>query len=196
MVAMENEIDSIVGFLRGAERLKCVTRSGWTSDGERESVAAHSWRLCLLALVAHRHVPNVDFARLIKICLVHDLGEAIGGDIPAISQTAAGAKSAAERRDLLEVVAPLSREAAAEIVALWDEYEAAATTEAKVAKALDKLETMIQHNQGRNPPGFDYRFNLRYGAEYTGFDPFIAAFRARVDRDTSARAIAAERTAG
>lgn len=187
------EIDSIVAFLQGAERLKCVTRSGWTSAGERESVAAHSWRLCLLALVAHRHVPGVDFARLIKICLIHDLGEAIGGDIPAIHQTAVGAKSAAERRDLLRLVEPLAPEAAAEIVALWDEYEAAATTEAKLAKALDKLETIIQHNQGRNPPDFDYRFNLGYGAAYTGFDPFIAAFRARVDRDTEAHAAAAER---
>jgi 5'-deoxynucleotidase YfbR-like HD superfamily hydrolase len=75
-----------------------------------------------------------------------------------------------------------------EITALWDEYEAAASPEAKLAKALDKLETILQHTQGRNPPDFDYRFNLGYGREHTAGPPLIAAIRAVLDRATEDRA--------
>ena len=71
-----------------------------------------------------------------------------------------------------------------EIVELWDEYEAASTREARVAKALDKLETIMQHNQGRNPPAFDYAFNLEYGRRYTTDDPVIAEIRALLDAET------------
>lgn len=102
-------------------------------------------------------------ARLMKMCVIHDLGEAIGGDIAATLQPPEG-KAAQERADLLELLGPLPQDARAEIVALWDEYEAASTPEARVAKALDKLETIMQHNQGRNPSSFDYQFNLEYGS--------------------------------
>ena len=81
------DLDGILAFLRSAERLKTVRRSGWTSEGEQESVAEHTWRLCLMAMVLYGRDPAVDLGRLLRICLIHDLGEAIGGDIPAIHQT-------------------------------------------------------------------------------------------------------------
>jgi putative hydrolase of HD superfamily len=184
----------LLEFLRAAERLKTVTRSGYTSAGRPESVAEHTWRLALMALLLAPEFPEVDFARLVKICLVHDLGEAIGGDIPAPEQArraAAGesaGKAAAERRDLVTLLDPLPDHLRAEIAGLWDEYEAARTPEAKVAKALDKLETILQHTQGRNPPGFDYRFNLGYGRQHTAEPPLIAAIRAALDQATEDRA--------
>jgi 5'-deoxynucleotidase YfbR-like HD superfamily hydrolase len=76
----------------------------------------------------------------------------------------------------------------AELVALWDEYESATSAEARLAKALDKLETIMQHNQGLNPENFDYRFNLGYGQQYTAGHPLIVAFRAALDRETRRRA--------
>jgi putative hydrolase of HD superfamily len=79
-------------------------------------------------------------------------------------------------------------------VALWDEYEAAATAEAKLAKALDKLETIMQHTQGKNPPAFDYRFNLAYGRDQTADQPLIAAVRAILDAETERLAADAEKT--
>jgi putative hydrolase of HD superfamily len=188
------DLAGLLDFLRNAERLKTVTRSAWTSAGEPESVAEHTWRLALMALVVAPRVPQVDFARLVKICLVHDLGEAIGGDIPAPEQArraAAGSdtgKGAAERRDLVTLLAPLDHGLRAEILGLWDEYEAASTPEAKLAKALDKLETILQHTQGQNPPEFDYRFNLGYGREHTADPPMIAELRAVLDRATEDRA--------
>src|SRR6185503_7579065 len=103
----ETELTGLLDFLRSAERLKTVTRSAYTSSGEQESVAEHTWRLALMAMLLAPSFPDVDFARLIKICIVHDLGEAIGGDIPAPEQArrkaagAAAGKSADERRDLV-----------------------------------------------------------------------------------------------
>src|SRR5918997_1004845 len=103
----ESELAGLIDFLRAAESLKTVTRSAYTSAGRAESVAEHTWRLSLMALLLAREFPDVDFARLVKICLVHDLGEAIGGDVSAPEQArrkAAGqatGKGDDERRDLL-----------------------------------------------------------------------------------------------
>lgn len=184
----------ILEFLQGAERLKRTHRSAWTSGGERESVAEHTWRLCLMAMLVHPHFPEADLSRLLRICIVHDLGEAIGGDIPAPLQQGVGAKAGQERADLLTLTAPLPPEQRDEIVALWDEYEGAATLEARLAKALDKLETIMQHNQGANPPDFDYRFNLAYGRRQTDAIPTLADVRAWADAETERRARENERT--
>lgn len=182
------EIEGTLEFLRAAEQLKNTVRNSWTSAGERESVAEHTWRLCLMSVVFADSFPEVDFARLVKICVIHDLGEAIGGDIPAIEQTEGTSKAVQEREDLLQLILPLPERLRAEMTALWDEYEAAATPEARLAKALDKLETIMQHNQGKNPAGFDYRFNLDYGKRYTTGDPLIESIREILDRDTERRA--------
>ena len=184
-----DEIRGALDFLRSAEKLKDVLRSGYTSGGRPESTAEHTWRLCLMALALHPSFPDVDFTRLIKICIVHDLGEAIGGDVPAPEQARRTVgKAADERRDLLQLLAPLPDDLRAEITGLWDEYEAARSPEAKLAKALDKLETILQHTQGRNPSDFDYRFNLTYGREYTADHPVLAAVRALLDEATEQRA--------
>ena len=183
-----DDLDGILAFLRAAECLKTVTRSGWTSTGQPESVAEHTWRLCLMAMLLYGRAPGLDLARLLRMCLIHDLGEAIRGDVPAPAQAAPGAKSADERADLLELTAPLPTALREEIVGLWDEYEGAQSAEARVAKGLDKLETILQHTQGMNPADFDYDFNLGYGRRFTEGDPVLAALRDRLDEATRRRA--------
>jgi putative hydrolase of HD superfamily len=189
----QSELTGLLEFLRATESLKTVVRSGYTSAGRPESVAEHTWRLSLMALLLAPEFPAVDFARLVKICLVHDLGEAIGGDIPAPEQARRMAigepvgKGASERRDLVTLLAPLAEPLRASITELWDDYQAAKSPEAKLAKALDRLETILQHTQGRNPPDFDYRFNLDYGREHTAHPPLIAAIRALLDQATEER---------
>jgi 5'-deoxynucleotidase YfbR-like HD superfamily hydrolase len=185
MTISPDELDGVLAFLREAERLKTVTRSGWTSEGQRESVAEHTWRLCLMAMLLYAGSPQVDLARLLRMCLVHDLGEALSGDVPAPEQLAAAPKAGQERADLLRLTAPLPAALRDDIVALWDEYEAAATPEARLAKGLDKLETILQHTQGKNPADFDYAFNLAYGRRYTAGDPLLEALRARLDAETA-----------
>lgn len=186
-------LGGILDFLRATERLKVVRRSAYTSEGETESVAEHSWRLCLMALVLGDEFPNADLAKLIAMCVVHDLGEAIGGDVPAPEQARrlaadpSATKSAQEREDLLTVLAPLPAATRRMITSLWDEYEAATSVEARIAKALDKLETILQHTQGDNPADFDYAFNLHYGRRFTAGHPVIVRLRELLDEETRRR---------
>ena len=182
------ELDGVLDFLRSAERLKTITRSGWTSAGQAESVAEHTWRLCVMAMLLYGGAADVDLGRLLKMCLIHDLGEAISGDVPAPRKTPGLMKGESERRDLLHLIEPLPPDLQREILELWDEYEAAGYRVARLAKGLDKLETILQHTQGLNPADFDYAFNLGYGQEYTAADPVLAALRARLDEETARRA--------
>jgi putative hydrolase of HD superfamily len=183
-----DRLSGALDFLREAERLKSTLRSGYTSTGRPESVAEHTWRLCLMALVLSDEFEAIDPLRLIKLCIVHDLGEALSGDIPAVLQTEGFDKSAQERADLKTLTRALCPKKRAEILALWEEYEAASSPEAVLAKGLDKLETILQHNQGQNPASFDYAFNLGYGQKQTAAHPVLAEIRALLDEETRARA--------
>jgi putative hydrolase of HD superfamily len=141
-----------------------------------------------MAMVFAPYVPGIDLGKLLRICVVHDLGEAIGGDISAVLQAGAPSKAEQERADLLELTTELPATLRDELVALWDEYEGATSPEARLAKGLDKLETILQHNQGAMPDGFDFRFNLGYGTRYTADEPVLQQVRAVLDADTEARA--------
>jgi putative hydrolase of HD superfamily len=179
-----NELTGRLAFIQQAEALKNVLRSAHTSTGRRESTAEHTWRLCLMAMVFADDLGPVDLAQVLQLCVVHDLGEALNGDIPATAQHQVPDKSERERRDLLQLMQPLSQPLQARLLALWEDYEFGRSREARLVKALDKLETLIQHNQGANPPGFDYAFNLGYGRKHTDGEPLMAAIRERVDADT------------
>ncbi len=85
---------------------------------------------------------------------------------------------------LADLVKSLPERMRDEIFGLWEEYATASTDEAKFVKALDKLETLIQHNQGLNPPDFDYGFNLAYGANWTDLFEVSVAIRRMVDDET------------
>jgi putative hydrolase of HD superfamily len=192
---------ALLSLLRNVERLKSTHRSAYTAAGEVESVAAHTWRLCLMAVLVAPSFPEVDGHRLLQMLLVHDLGEAVRGDVPAPEQARRRAadphadKAADERADLVSLLAPLPDAMQGDLLALWDEYEGAATPTARLAKALDKLETILQHTQGDNPPDFDYRFNLGYGRTHTAGHPLIEELRRILDEETERRALAAEQTA-
>ena len=179
------KLEHYLRFMREAERLKNVLRSAHTSTGRHESTAEHTWRLALLALVLADEKPELDQQRVLAMCLVHDLGEAYDGDIPAVEQSDPAVKAAAEL-SAMERLAPLLPDAAAvRIRALWEEYEACATPEARWVKALDKAETILQHNQGANPAGFDYDFNLTYGAEWFRDDALLRELRSLLDAETA-----------
>lgn len=183
-------IDDIKGrlaFLEEAEKLKSVLRSAHTSTGRTESTAEHTWRLCLMAMTFEDALAGMDTLKILKMCLIHDLGEAIHGDIPAIEKDRHPDKGAQERADLLHLTRSLDEPLRAGILALWQEYEDAASPEARAVKALDKLETILQHNQGMNPPDFDYAFNLSYGQQHTSTSPLFALMRSILDEGTRQR---------
>ncbi|WP_370642378.1 HD domain-containing protein [Afifella sp. H1R] len=184
----QEDLSGALDFLRAAERLKDTFRSGFTAEGRPESTAAHTWRLALMAIVFEKDFGTIDFSRLLKILIVHDLGETLSGDVPAVVQMPGEEKAAQERADLLQLTAPLDPARRQAILDLWEEYEVGATAEARLAKGLDKLETILQHNQGLNPPDFDYRFNLDYGRRATDAHPLLQEIRAVLDAETEARA--------
>jgi len=179
-----NLIQNRLTFLREAEKLKNVTRFSHTSNGRQESTAEHSWRLCLMAVVFADQFKDIDLEKLLKMCLIHDLGEAIHGDIPAILKDQFPTKNQQEKQDLYQLTECLDDQPQILIRSLWQEYEDATTPEAKIVKALDKLETILQHNQGINSPDFDYEFNLSYGEKYTNDSPLLKQIRAILDQET------------
>lgn len=172
-------------FLERAEALKDTLRSGFTAQGRREDTASHSWRLCLWILVFEDHFPELDIAKMLKIALLHDLGEVVSGDIPATEQV--GDKSETERADFQYLLQGLSDEQTSRFLELWDDYTNSGTKEATVVKGLDKLETMLQHTQGQNPDDFDYEFNLTYGRKNTDAHPVLSQLRDLIDEKTKSR---------
>lgn len=174
-----------LAFLKEAERLKSVLRTAYTTTGRQEDTAAHTWRLCLMAMTFERELAPLDMTRVLKICVLHDLGEAIHGDQPAIAQNAD--KNTQERLDLLIVMAPLDEALKAEFLSLWEDYEKGTSREARLVKGLDKLETILQHSQGDNPADFDYAFNLTYGRDQTDAEPVLTMLRTLIDGEMQRR---------
>ena len=182
----EKQIINALAFLKSAESLKDVLRSAHTSSGKQESTAEHSWRLCLWVMVFADEFAGLDLEKMLKICVLHDLGEAISGDVPATEQKPDDDRAAKERGDLATLLAPLPEIQQAKFLSLWDEYERGSSREGRIIKGFDKLETILQHNQGKNPPSFDYGFNLTYGKARTDADPLLAEIRKIVDEETKA----------
>jgi putative hydrolase of HD superfamily len=178
------EIQQFLEIMSVAERLKCNTRHSWTSTGRRESVAEHSWRLCLMAYFVRDKFPDVDMDKVLTMCLFHDLGEAFTGDIPSFEKTSGDEKAEiAETRRFLETL-PDSYQS--ELIPLFDEMDELETPEAKLYKALDKLEVIIQHNEADISTWLplEYELNLTYGAEESGISPWLAELREELQKIT------------
>lgn len=179
-----NQLESYLNFLKTIEGIKSVTRTAWTESGRHESTAEHSWRLAMLALVLKDEFPELDNYKVLTMCLIHDMGELYTGDIPAIENPCAEDKESREHEDVSKIFGTLPETAGTKLLELWEEYSEAATPEARLVKALDKAETILQHNQGKNPPDFDYGFNLSYGKKYFEDDSRLNVLREVLDKET------------
>ena len=174
----------LLEILSVAERLKCNTRHCCTSSGRHESVAEHSWRTALMAMLLAPEFPDTDMNKVIRMCLIHDLGEAFTGDIPAFDKTAADEEK--EDRLFDAWVSTLPEETREEFQALLGEMEALRTPEAKLYKALDKMEAVIQHNESDISTWLplEYDLQLTYGAENVAFSPWVTELRREVNEWT------------
>ncbi len=181
---LTEKVRQYVAFVQEIEHLKNVMRSSWTSAGRRESTAEHTWRLAVLAAVVLEEFPGLDAGRVLTMALVHDLGELYDGDLSAASRPDAGEKRRKEAAGMQRALAHLPERTADRLYALWEEYERGATEEARLVKALDKAETILQHNQGKNPPDFDYAFNLEYGMALFQEPELLRLLRAQLDDGT------------
>ena len=178
-----------------AEKLKCNTRHCYTSSGRRESVAEHSWRLSLMAMLVSSEFPEADTDKVIRMCLIHDLGEAFCGDIPSFEKTAQDEKR--EKMEFEAWVASFPEPEKTQWQELLCEMNAMESLEAKIYKALDKLEAVIQHDESDISTWIplEYELNLVYGNENVQFSDYLKELKAEIDKMTVEKLDDAERDA-
>ena len=178
------EVKKLLEILHTAEKLKDVTRHAYTSGGRHESVAEHSWRIALMAFLLKDEFPTLDMDKVIRMCLIHDLGEIFTGDIPTFLKTGADAET---EDDLLDRwVSSIPSPVREEMQDLYAEMNALESTEAKLYKALDKLEAIIQHNESPIDTWepLEYDLNRSYAYENVSFSPYMHKLREAIREET------------
>lgn len=178
------DIQAYLIFLNIAEKLKCNTRHSYTSSGRHESVAEHSWRLALMAYLIRDEFPEVNIDRVIQMCLFHDMGEAVTGDIPCFEKT--GRDEAVEDEAVAWLLEQLPMPHRQAVEQLFQEMGAQQTVEAKLYKALDKLEALIQHNEADISTWLplEHELQMTYGTKECGFSEYLRKLRDVVREDS------------
>lgn len=175
---------TLLEVLSVAERLKDATRHCYTKNGRHESVAEHSWMMTLMAFFIKDEFPDADMDKVIKMCIIHDLGEAFTGDIPTFEKTEANERS--EEELLSAWVDTLPENYKAEMTALYDEMSKRETPEAKIYKAIDSLEALIQHNISDLSTWIpkEYELNKTYADDKVAFSEYLKELREEIRKDT------------
>ena len=137
-----------------------------------------------MALFLKREFPDVDIDKVVSMCLIHDLGECFTGDIPTFMKTDSDRQ--VEDSLLDQWIASLPAELSSDLKALYQEMDAQETKEAKIYKALDKLEALIQHNES---PLYtwsenEYELNKTYAFNTVEFSEWLTELRKEILRDT------------
>ncbi|WP_411230784.1 HD domain-containing protein [Terribacillus halophilus] len=177
------QIKGIMQVLKLAEKLKFEMRHSWLSNGRQESVAEHTWRVGLMAVLLEPYIEEkLDMAKLLKMIMIHDLVEAEAKDIPAFDTLYDAKrkeqKRLAEEKAMDDIRAMLAEEPGKELQLLWQEFEAKGTFEAKVANALDKLEAQLQHNEASLETWLDIEKEMIYLLKsHTDFHPVLEELR-------------------
>lgn len=174
----------LLSALHVAERLKDATRHCYTSGGRHESVAEHSWRTALMAYFISDEFPEADMAKVIKMCLIHDLGEAFTGDIPTFLKT--DSDEAREEELLFSWTASLPEPFASEMTALYHEMAKRKTLEARIYKVIDGFEAVIQHNESdiSTWEPNEYELNLTYAFDRAAFSEYLTRLRLTIRGET------------
>ena len=167
-----------------AERLKDTTRHCYTAKGRHESVAEHSWMMTLMAFFMRDEFPDVDMDKVTRMCIIHDLGECFTGDIPTFEKSRENEQT--EDALLEKWVKSLPAGYAEEMLTLYAEMNARQTPEAKVYKAIDGLEALIQHNISDLSTWIlkEYELNLTYADDKVAFSEYLTALREEIRKDT------------
>jgi len=186
---MEKQIESILKVLRLAERLKFELRHSYTSSGRQESVAEHTWRMALMAVLIEPLLKQkVDSTRLLKMIILHDLVEAEAGDVSALDVLRDPAlrfqKQEREKKAIENLRASLSGVNGQEVYDLFYEFEAKETYESKVANALDKLEVQLQHNHADLATWEEIEYDMSYMMDkYVGFDETLFELKRQIEQE-------------
>lgn len=177
----------LLKILNVAEKLKCNTRHCYTSSGRHESVAEHCWRTALMAMLLESEFPQADMNKVIKMILIHDLGEAFTGDIPCFNKTS---KDEANESNVLDDwVKTFPEPEQKQWLELYAEMNALETQEAKIYKALDKMEAVIQHDESDLSTWIplEYELQFKYGLENVQFSDYMKNLKSEIDKITKSK---------
>ena len=166
------------------QRLKDTTRHCYTEKGRHESVAEHCYQSAMMAFLMKDAFPEADMDKVIRMCLIHDMGEAFTGDIPTFEKNDAHEET--EKTLLDNWVDALPEPLRSEMAALYAEMEARETLEAKIYKAIDGLEAVFSHNVSDLSTWLrlEYDLNMTYADDKVAFSDYLAAVRAEIRADT------------
>lgn len=186
--------EKLLEIIHTTEKLKDTMRHCYTSQGRRESVAEHSWRIALMAYFIRDEFPEADMDKVIRMCLIHDLGEIFTGDIPTFLKTDADEQK--EEALLAKWVKSLPEPYAEEMEALYREMEEQQTVEARVYKAMDSLEAVIQHNESDISTWADneYKLQMTYGNNRVGFSEYLTELREVIRQESIDKIEASKQT--
>ena len=178
------DVRMLLDFMSLAEKLKCNTRHSWTSDGRHESVAEHTCRLCIFAWLVKEEFPQLSMDHVMKLCLFHDLGEAVTGDVPCFEKKECHRDE--EDEGIKKAASMLPEKYEKELLEMFRELDENKTEEAKLVHALDKMEAVIQHNEAPIDTWIplEYDLQLQYGQEQAKAFPYLAELRRAVEEDT------------
>ena len=178
------DVRDYLNILHVAEKLKDTPRHCTTSEGRTESVAEHSWRISLMAFLLRSEFTEADTDKIIKMCLIHDLGECFTGDIPTFIKT--DNDRDVEDSLLNQWVKSLPEEISKEMTSLYEEMNEQKTIESKIYKALDKLEALIQHNESplETWSENEYELNKTYAFDTVAFSDWLTELRKAILEDT------------
>ncbi len=185
------QLKSVLDVLKLAERLKFELRHSWLSNGRQESVAEHTWRMSLMAILIEPLLDQkVDFARMMKMIIIHDLVEAEAGDISVLDQIRnPEIKIDKQNREELAIKRlrdMLNNTNGQEIFDLFYEFEAKETFEAKVANAIDKLEVQLQHNHADISTWEEIEYDLSFViSKHVAFDETFVLLKDLIEQQAS-----------
>ena len=147
--------------------------------------------MTLMAFFLRDQFPEADMDKVIRMCIIHDLGECFTGDIPTFEKTAAHEQT--EQTLLGDWVDQLSSPHREEMAALFREMEERRTPEAKIYKAIDSLEALIQHNISDLSTWIprEYDLNLTYADDKVAFSDYLTRLREEIRQDTVRKLAAA-----
>ncbi len=176
-------VEKFLQILGKTAKMKTNTRHNWTEENRKESIADHSWRVALMAMLMNgvEEFASVDIDKVIRMCLIHDLGEAFTGDVPSFEKTRNDEKL--EKKAFTGWIAKFPEPQRSEWRSLLSEMSALQTPEAKLYKCLDKLEALISHNEADISTWLpiEYELQLTYGIEEALFSEFTKSLKASID---------------
>ena len=166
MIFDQERLTSQIAFIHEIDKLKYIQRRTRLFGSDRsENDAEHSWHLAMMTIVLaeHSNVP-IDVLKVLKMVLVHDIVEIDAGDIFLYDNMVSHTNTEAERMAAERIFGLLPKDQADELRALWEEFEACETNEAKFAKAMDRFEPLLQNVS--NNGGTWKEYNVDYSNVY------------------------------